>query len=42
MELDALRGRLHRAGVEVVEAPPSGLAPALADAYLALKAAGRL
>ncbi|RAX21268.1 MULTISPECIES: DUF58 domain-containing protein [unclassified Actinomyces] len=42
VELNALRGRLRRAGVEVVEAPPAGLAPALADTYLALKAAGRL
>lgn len=40
------RGRVtaaltHR-GVEVVDAPPDRLAPALADAYIALKAAGRL
>lgn len=34
--------RLVRAGVEVVDAPPDDLAPALADRYLALKAAGRL
>ncbi len=33
---------LRRRGVEVVDAPPAALAPALADAYLALKAAGRL
>jgi uncharacterized protein (DUF58 family) len=33
---------LRRAGVEVVDAPPERLAPAVADAYLALKAAGRL
>lgn len=33
-----LRGR----GVEVVDAPPESFAPAVADAYLALKAAGRL
>jgi len=33
---------LTRRGVDVVDAPPGGLAPALADAYLALKAAGRL
>lgn len=33
---------LRRAGVEVVDAPPAELAPALADTYLALKAAGRL
>jgi uncharacterized protein (DUF58 family) len=33
---------LRRYGVEVVDAPPEDLAPALADAYLSLKAAGRL
>ncbi|HUJ06046.1 MAG TPA: DUF58 domain-containing protein [Streptosporangiaceae bacterium] len=33
---------LRRSGVEVVDAPPAGLPPALADAYLALKEAGRL
>jgi uncharacterized protein (DUF58 family) len=33
---------LERRGVEVVDAPPDELAPALADRYLALKAAGRL
>ncbi len=33
---------LRRRGVIVVDAPPERLAPALADAYLALKAAGRL
>ncbi|WP_432514808.1 DUF58 domain-containing protein [Kineococcus sp. SYSU DK001] len=33
---------LSRLGVEVVHAGPDGLAPALADRYLALKAAGRL
>ena len=32
---------LRRRGVEVVDAPPDQLPPALADAYLALKAAGR-
>lgn len=40
------RGRitaaLTRRGVEVVDAPPDQIAPALADAYIALKAAGRL
>jgi uncharacterized protein (DUF58 family) len=35
-------GRLAGYGVEVIEAPPDRLAPALADAYLALKSAGRL
>lgn len=33
---------LRRRGVQVVDAPPDRLPPALADAYLALKAAGRL
>jgi uncharacterized protein (DUF58 family) len=33
---------LTRRGVEVIEAPPDRLPPTLADAYLALKAAGRL
>ncbi|NDR52578.1 DUF58 domain-containing protein [Actinomyces sp. 565] len=42
VELSAVRARLRRAGVEVVEEQPGALAPALADAYLALKAAGRL
>ncbi|MDQ8705841.1 DUF58 domain-containing protein [Streptomyces sp. LHD-70] len=34
--------RLTRHGVTVVDAPPNELAPALADAYLTLKASGRL
>ncbi|MDT3399254.1 DUF58 domain-containing protein [Streptomyces sp. B1866] len=34
--------RLHRHGVTVVDATPDELPPALADAYLALKATGRL
>ncbi|MFJ5966931.1 DUF58 domain-containing protein [Streptomyces sp. NPDC093060] len=34
--------QLRRHGVTVVDATPDDLAPALADAYLALKAAGRL
>ncbi|MFC7327539.1 DUF58 domain-containing protein [Marinactinospora rubrisoli] len=33
---------LRRHGVEVVDAPPETIAPALADAYIALKAQGRL
>ncbi|MGW3040048.1 DUF58 domain-containing protein [Kitasatospora sp. NPDC001159] len=33
---------LTRHGVTVLDAPPSQIAPALADTYLALKAAGRL
>ncbi|MPV37785.1 DUF58 domain-containing protein [Georgenia subflava] len=42
IERDAVARRLRRRGVEVVEATPDELAPALADTYLALKAAGRL
>jgi uncharacterized protein (DUF58 family) len=38
----AVATALERAGVEVVEGPPDLLPPRLADAYLALKAAGRL
>ncbi|MFE7529122.1 DUF58 domain-containing protein [Kitasatospora sp. NPDC057542] len=34
--------RLTRHGVTVLDAPPARIAPALADTYLALKAAGRL
>lgn len=34
--------QLSRHGVHVVDATPDTLAPALADAYLALKSAGRL
>jgi uncharacterized protein (DUF58 family) len=37
-----LRNDLRRMGVEAVDAEPEVLPPALADAYLALKAAGRL
>jgi len=37
-----IAAELRRRGVEVVEAPAEELAPALADAYLALKAQGRL
>jgi uncharacterized protein (DUF58 family) len=33
---------LRKRGVEVVDAPPQVFAPTVADAYLALKAAGRL
>jgi len=35
-------GQLASLGVEVIDAPPDRLAPALADAYLALKRGGRL
>ncbi|MDM4141010.1 MULTISPECIES: DUF58 domain-containing protein [Mycobacterium] len=38
----AIATRLRRGGVEVVDAPPAELAPALADHYLAMKATGRL
>jgi len=33
---------LRLRGVEVVDAPPASFAPAVSDAYLSLKAAGRL
>jgi uncharacterized protein (DUF58 family) len=38
----ATSATLSRRGVQVVDAPPDRLPPALADTYLALKAAGRL
>jgi uncharacterized protein (DUF58 family) len=38
----AIGTRLRSSGVEVVDAPPSEIAPALADRYLAMKATGRL
>ena len=41
-EREATAALLTRLGVEVVHASPDELAPALADRYLALKAAGRL
>lgn len=41
-ERDRTAEQLRRRGVTVVDATPDELAPALADAYLALKAAGRL
>jgi uncharacterized protein (DUF58 family) len=34
--------RLRRHGVDVVDAEPEELAPALADRYLAMKASGKL
>jgi uncharacterized protein (DUF58 family) len=37
-----MSGLLRRRGVEVVDAPPDSFAPAVSDAYLSLKAAGRL
>ena len=39
---DQVSALLRRRGVEVVDEPPETFAPAVADAYLALKAAGRL
>ncbi|UNX55808.1 DUF58 domain-containing protein [Georgenia sp. TF02-10] len=42
LERAAAAGALRRRGVTVIEAPAEELAPALADTYLALKAAGRL
>ncbi|KUI41139.1 hypothetical protein AU197_00890 [Mycobacterium sp. IS-1590] len=41
-ERRAIASRLRRRGVDVVDAAPEELAPALADHYLALKATGRL
>ncbi|MBP5893274.1 DUF58 domain-containing protein [Streptomyces scabiei] len=41
-ERHRMADQLRRHGVTVVDATPDNLAPALADAYLALKAAGRL
>ena len=38
----AITAVLKKAGVEVVDAPPAELPPALADMYIRLKAAGRL
>ncbi len=42
LERRRITARLRRHGVEVVDALPEDIAPALADTYLALKAAGRL
>jgi uncharacterized protein (DUF58 family) len=41
-ERNRITALLQRQGVRVVDAPPDRLPPALADAYLELKAAGRL
>jgi uncharacterized protein (DUF58 family) len=41
-ERSSIASRLRGGGVEVIDAPPADLAPALADRYLAMKAAGRL
>ncbi|WP_084129339.1 DUF58 domain-containing protein [Demequina sp. NBRC 110055] len=42
LERDAVAMRLRQLGADVVTAGPDDLAPAVADRYLALKAAGRL
>lgn len=42
LEAEAVSAELAGLGVEVVQADPDRLAPALADCYLRLKAAGRL
>ena len=41
-ERSTIASRLRHSGVEVIDAAPTELAPALADRYLAMKAAGRL
>ncbi|MGV0790510.1 DUF58 domain-containing protein [Mycolicibacterium sp. XJ1819] len=41
-ERRSIAARLRTGGVDVVDAPPDELAPALADHYLAMKAGGRL
>ena len=41
-ERDRMAGLLRRRRIGVVDAPPEAFAPAVADAYLSLKAAGRL
>ncbi len=42
LDAETVAGWVGRLGVEVVRGDPDGLPPALADRYLALKAAGRL
>jgi uncharacterized protein (DUF58 family) len=42
LEREAVSAQLRQLGVEVVDAEPHQLPPALADAYIRLKAAGRL
>ena len=42
LEREAVAMQLRQVGVEVVDAEPHQLPPALADAYIRLKAAGRL
>jgi uncharacterized protein (DUF58 family) len=41
-ERHAIAARLRNHGIDVIDALPEQLAPALADRYLAMKAAGRL
>jgi uncharacterized protein (DUF58 family) len=41
-ERTRVSAQLRRRGVDIVDAPPDRLPPALADAYLRLKAAGQL
>ena len=41
-ERRTIASRLRRGGVEVVDAPPTDIAPGLADRYLAMKATGQL
>jgi len=41
-ERSAIATRLRHRGIEVLDAAPADLAPALADRYLSMKAAGRL
>ena len=41
-ERRSIASRLRRSGVDVVDAAPENFAPALADRYLAMKAAGKL
>ena len=42
LERQGVGAALRRTGIEVIDTTPDELAPALADTYLALKAAGRL
>lgn len=42
LERDVVAARLIKAGADIVHGTPDTIAPALADAYLALKASGRL
>ena len=42
LDVGRVTAAIHRLGADVVTAPPADLPPALADRYIALKAAGRL